>query len=82
MGTHKYFLYSLQQVNDKNVILDRVNKQFVPGTVVYGGKTREYSVLSDKKTIDRYTDVRIMAEGDPKLMHYTLPTTKAKIGNN
>ena len=74
----KYFLYSSEEVNDKNVLYDRMNRVMVLGTVIYNGKKKEFSSMSDKPELPRYSDVRIVAEGDIENMTYTMPTSRQK----
>ena len=61
---YAYFLYSQQQVDDKNELLDKMNRKFQLGTVIFNGKKREYSSMSDKPELPRYADIRIVSEGD------------------
>jgi hypothetical protein len=37
-----YFLYSDEQVKEKNKALERAGKRFVPGTIVVNGKKRKF----------------------------------------
>ena len=78
---YRYFLFSMDYVNDKNAIYDKVNKVMVLGTVNYNGSKREFSSLSKVQTLGRYTDVRVVAQGDITKMQYTMPKTKAKRSN-
>ena len=78
---YRYFLFSMDHVNDKNEIYDRVNKVMVLGTVIYNGTKREFSALSKTQSLGKYTDVRVVAQGDITKMQYTMPRTKAKRSN-
>lgn len=78
---YKYFLYSQQQVDDRNTVLDRMNRIFVLGTVITGGKKKEFSAMSDKPELPRYTDVRIVAEGDTDNMTYIMPSSTQRYNN-
>ena len=78
---YKYFLYSQQQVNDRNSILDKMNKVFLPGTVIINGRKKEFSTLSDKPELPRYNDTRIVAEGDTDNLSYTNPGSVQKYNN-
>ena len=78
---YRYFLFSMDYVNDKNAIYDKVNKIMVLGTVNYNGSKREFSSLSKTPSLHHYTDVRVVAQGDITKMQYTLPRTKAKRSN-
>lgn len=74
----KYFLYSQEQLDEKNAILERSNKEFVPGVVVDGGVRKNFTVLSTEPEIPRYFDTEIVAYGDDSTMTYTKPTTVKK----
>ena len=78
---YKYFLYSQQQVDDRNRMLDRMNRVFKLGTVITGGKKKEFSALSDKPSLPRYSDVRVIAEGDTDKLSYTMPSSVQKYDN-
>lgn len=78
MSSYKYFLYSRQHVNDQNARLDRLNKVLKLGIVISGGRRLEFSALSDKPELARYSDTRIIAEGDINNFVYTMPTTIQK----
>lgn len=73
-----YFLYSREQVDEKNEILAKSNKEFVPGYVIVGGIRKEFSTLSSKPEIPRYIDTRIVAEGEVKDFTYEKPKTVKK----
>ena len=61
---YAYFIYSQHPVDDKNELLDKMNRKFQLGTVIFNGKKREYSSMSDKPELPRYADIRIVSEGD------------------
>jgi hypothetical protein len=73
-----YFLYSREQFDEKNQILAKSGKQFVAGYVVVNGIKKDFTLLSSKPDINRYIDVRIVAEGDPKDFTYEKPKTVRK----
>lgn len=75
---YKYFLYSRQQVNDQNARLDKMNKVVKLGVVISGGRRLEFSALSDKPELPRYSDVRVVAQGDQDDFVYTMPTSIQK----
>lgn len=76
----KYFLYSDEQITEKNKILGPSCKQFVPGTVVVGGTRKKFTQLSDQSTISRFVDCKVVASGELSDFTYTEPTTIAKRG--
>ena len=72
---YKYFLYSELQISEKNNILSKSAKEFVPGSVAVGGTRMKFTQLSDTPTMPRYIDTRIVAEGEESEMTFTKPTT-------
>ena len=78
---YKYFLYSQQQVNDRNSIFDKMNKVFKPGTVIVNGFKKEFSVISDTRDLPRYSDARLIAEGELSTFKYTSPGSVQKYNN-
>lgn len=73
-----YFLYSREQFDEKNEILAKSNKEFVPGSVIVNGIRKEFTTLSSKPEIPRYIDTRIIAQGELKDFTYTKPKTEKK----
>lgn len=70
-----YFLYSEEQLKEKNNILNKQGKVFVPGTVYVGMSRMSFTQLSDKDHIDRFIDTKIVAKGYKNQMKYDLPKT-------
>ena len=77
----KYFLYSDEQIKEKNKILARASKKFVPGTVVINGTRKKFTQLSDSPTISRFVDCKVVASGDESNFTYTMPSTTTIRGN-
>lgn len=73
-----YFLYSEEQVKERNEILDKQGKVYVPGTVYVGMSRIQFSQLSEKETIDRFIDTKVVAKGYKNQMKYELPKTKKR----
>jgi hypothetical protein len=80
MVTNKfvYFLYSEEQVKERNEILAKQGKVFVPGTVYVGMSRISFSQLSEKDTIDRFIDTKVVAKGYKNQMKFDMPKTKKK----
>lgn len=77
----KYFLYSDEQIREKNLILARTGKTFVPGVITQNGKRVKFTQLSDKPDIGkRFSDVKVIASGELSNFTYTMPTTEIKRG--
>ena len=75
---YKYFLYSELQINEKNNILSRSAKEFVPGIVTVNGKRMKYTQLSNTPNMPRYIDAKIIAQGEIEEMTYIEPSTCLK----
>jgi hypothetical protein len=78
---YKYFLYSDEQISEKNKILSRSTKEFVPGTVVVNGRRVKFTQLSSDNKLPRFIDTRIVAEGEISNFVYTMPSSSTKRGN-
>ena len=77
----KYFLYSDEQIKEKNKILARTGKIFVPGVITQNGKRIQFTQLSDKPDIGkRFSDVKIIASGELSTFTYTMPSAEIKRG--
>ena len=75
---YKYFLYSYEYLKSRNSIEEKIGKTFVCGTVVVNGTLKEFNIISNQPTINRYPDARIIAEGNIETMKYTDISTKPK----
>lgn len=73
-----YFLYSEEQVKERNRILEKQGKIFVPGTVYVGMSRIPFSQMSEKDTLPRFIDTKVVAKGYQNQMKYNLPTNKKK----
>lgn len=58
-----YFLYSEDQYQEKNKILNTMGKRFQPGTVVVNGTRQKFTAISTKNTLARFVDTKVIAEG-------------------
>lgn len=73
-----YFLYSEEQVKEKNQILAKSGKVFIPGTVYVGMSRLAFSQMSEKDHIDRFIDTKIVAKGYKNQMKYEMPKSSKK----
>lgn len=76
-----YFLYSDEQIAEKNNILSSTGKKFIPGTVVVNGKRTKFTQLSESASISRFIDTKIVASGELSDFTYQEPSTTIKKGN-
>lgn len=74
----KYFLYSELQIKEKNNILAKSGKEFVPGTVVINGKRQKFTQLSDTAKMPRYIDTKVVASGEYNDFTVVKPSTIIK----
>lgn len=75
----KYFLYSHEQFKEKNLILAKSNKEFVPGVVIVNGVRKNFTALSSTPTLPRYFDTQVVASGEIENFTYTRPFTVKKV---
>lgn len=68
----KYFLYSSEQLKFRKDVEAKMGKKFRVGHVIVNGVRKPFTELSSTPK-SRYPDAKIVAEGDPTLMRYTLP---------
>ena len=77
-----YFLYSDEQIKEKNKILANCGKQFVPGTVTVQGKRSTFTQISNSPNIDRFIDTKVIASfNNVEEATYIAPTTTAARGD-
>ena len=69
-----YFLYSSDQIVEKNNILKKLNKRFVPGVVTVGNKRVKFTQLSSEPTMGRFADAKVVAKGELNTFTYVAPT--------
>ena len=74
----KYFLYSEAQIKEKNQVLAKSSKEFIPGTVVVNGRRQKYTQLSDSPSMPRYIDTKLITSGELEAITYTKPETIIK----
>ena len=70
-----YFLYSEEQLKEKNNILSKQGKVFIPGTVYIGMSRISFTQLSEKDHIDRFIDTKIVAKGYKNQMKFDMSKT-------
>jgi len=75
---YKYFLYSQDQIKEKDNVLKSSGKVFVPGTVVVNGVKRQFTQLSNDPTMPRFIDTKIIAQGEMSSFTYTLPKSEKR----
>ena len=73
-----YFLYSEEQVKERNKILEKQGKVFVPGTVYVGMSRLSFSQISEKDSIPRFIDTKVVAKGYENQMKFDMPVNKKK----
>lgn len=74
----KYFLYSELQIKEKNEILSKSGKEFIPGTIVLNGKRQKFSQISDSPNMPRYIDTKIITKGEESELTFVKPSTIIK----
>ncbi len=76
-----YFLYSDEQLEEKNKILSKNSKRFMPGTVVVDGVRKKYTQLSTNPSMSRFVDTQLIASGELSTFTYEPPTNISAEGN-
>lgn len=71
----KYFIYSVEQEDMFKKINTRMGKTFLVGHVIVNGTKVPFTELSSKPE-SRYSDAKIVAQGDINNMNFTLPTAR------
>jgi len=69
---YRYFIYSSEQLEFQKKMESKLGKNYKVGTVISRGKKKSFTELS-KTGKSRYSDAKIVAEGDINLIKYTLP---------
>lgn len=72
MAATKYFLYSSEQLKFRKNIELKMGKKFRVGHVIVDGVRKPFTELASQP-ISRFSDAKVVAQGDPTLMKYTLP---------
>lgn len=71
----KYFLYSETQLKMRKEVEAKMGKKFIVGQVIVNGIRKPFTELSSTSS-SRYSDAKIVAQGEVSLMKYTLPEGK------
>lgn len=60
---YKYFLYSRQQYLLRTEVEAKLGKTYIPGKVLYRGRWRDYTEISDSPTNNKFSDAKVITEG-------------------
>lgn len=80
--SYVYFLYSDEQIEEKNKVLAGMSKTFQPGVVTVGNKRKKFTQISSQSTIPRFVDTKVVASGEQSSFTYTMPQSVELRGNN
>lgn len=62
--TYVYFVYSGEQMKEKNEILKPRNKKFKCGIVVVNGQRKRFTqIVTNINQMSRYVDTKVVCEG-------------------
>ena len=62
--TYVYFVYSGEQIKEKNEVLKNRKKKFICGTVVVNGQRKQFSqIVTSISQMSRYVDTKVVCEG-------------------
>ena len=68
----KYFFYSSEQLKFRRQMEEKMGKKFVVGQVIVNGVRKPFTEMSSTPK-SRYSDAKLIAEGDPATIKYSLP---------
>lgn len=71
-----YFLYSEEYFREMNSVLNPKGKSFVAGTVVVNGLRKKFTNISTTKSLPRFIDTKVVAEGVQSQYTYTSPSVQ------
>ncbi len=71
---YKYFMYSSTQLAWMKAMGAKRGLSYKPGTVFTKGKKYTFTELSSTGVSNRYSDSKVVAEGEATSMSYTEPT--------
>ena len=74
-----HFLYSDEHIKEQNNILKKCGKKFVPGVVTVQGKRQSFTNISNKPTISRFIDTKIVASFNDISEATYIPTSKETV---
>ena len=69
---YKYFLYSSEQLKFRKSMEQKMGKKFRVGHVIVNGVRKPFTEISSTPS-SRYTDSKLVAQGEIATMRYTLP---------
>lgn len=62
--SYVYFVYSGEQIKEKNSILASHNKKFKCGIVIVNGQRKQFTqIITNLNQMSRYVDTKIICEG-------------------
>lgn len=73
---YRYFLYSREQQELRTKAEAAINKQYVPGKVISGGKWKNFTEISATPSNNKFADAKVVAEGNLEDMKYTNSTSE------
>lgn len=69
---YKYFFYSTEQMKFMKNIEEKMGRKYTVGQVIVNGTRKPFTELSSSPT-SRYSDAKIVAQGEEIEFKYTLP---------
>ena len=73
---NRFFIYSQLQRKEKDNIASNMSKKYIPGSLVIKGQKKLFTDIVLNVNNVRYSDYKIVAEGDIRKMKYTAPEMK------
>lgn len=60
---YKYFLFSQQQFLLRSEVEAKLGRTYIPGKVMYKGRWRDFTEISDTPTNNKFADAKVITEG-------------------
>lgn len=72
MASIKYFYYSSEQLKFRKDAEQKMGRKFRVGHVIVNGVKKPFTEISSSPS-SRFPDARLVAQGNPDLLKYSLP---------
>jgi len=70
---HRIFVYSAEQKKEKDSIASNMGQKYIPGSLIVKGQKKLFTDIVLDISKFRYSDARVVAEGDIRRIPHTAP---------
>lgn len=74
---YRIFVYSAEQKKEKDSIAAKMGQKYIPGSLVIKGQKKLFTDIVLDINKFRYSDARVVAEGDIRRVSFTAPRNEA-----